>query len=187
MDKEQSTTIIVLLAAILFVLLVGRTAAVKLLGNLFWVAVLVLLVVVVALVIGEIFRAFRGWQQKKLEPKIEQLRREIATYPGPRLTTEDIPARFASKEEAQAFGDRWSRGAPDSFSAQAIDINDRSESLPGFDKASISGGILFATPAPFFGMRQAYRDDDAWWFDFLRAKKLWLTDYRDQLRKNARL
>jgi ABC-type nickel/cobalt efflux system permease component RcnA len=187
MDKEQATTIIVLLAAILFVLLVGRTAAVELFDNLVWVAVAILLVVVAALIVRQTFRTFRGWQQKRLESKIEQLRAEIATYPGPRLTTANIPQRFPSKDAAQAFGERWSRGGPDSFCAKAIDVHGWIEYQPSFDKTSISEGILFSTPALFFGMREAHRDDDAWWLDFLRAEKQWLRDYRDHLRKNKRL
>ena len=49
MDKEQATTIIILLAAILFVMLAGRTVAVELLGNLFWVGVVILIVASVLL------------------------------------------------------------------------------------------------------------------------------------------
>lgn len=88
-----------------------------------------------------------------------------------------------SKEAAQAFGERWSRGGPDSFWAKAVDVQGRYEELPGFDKTSSSGGILFTYPALFFGMREAHRDDGAWWLDFIRAKKRWLEDYRDHLRK----
>jgi hypothetical protein len=143
----------------------------------------------VALAVRAIFSSWlamsRASKQKKLENEIEQLCREISTCPGPRLTTEDIPARFPSKDAAHAFGERWSRGGPDSFSAKAVDVNDRSENFPGFDKASISGGILFTKPALFFGMRETYRDDDAWWLDFLRAKNRWLEDYRDHLRKGV--
>jgi hypothetical protein len=122
----------------------------------------------------------RARNRKKLDDEIEQLCQEISTYPGPRLTTEDIPQRFPSREAAQAFGETWSRGGADSFSAKAVDAQGRIEgSSPGFDKTSISSGILFSTPALFFGMRETQRDDDAWWLDFLRAKKRWLEDYRD--------
>jgi hypothetical protein len=71
-------------------------------------------------------------------------------------------------------------------SQRNVDVNGRSEDLPGFDKTAISGGILFSTPALFFGMREAHRDDDSWWFDFLRAEKRWLRDYRDHLRAFAK-
>ena len=64
-------------------------------------------------------------------------------------------------------------------------MNDRDEGLPGFDKTSISGGILFPTPALFFGMHEAYRDDAAWWLDYLRAKKNWLEDYCYHVKKDA--
>ena len=66
---------------------------------------------------------------------------------------------------------------------QAVDSNGRREELPGFDKTSISGGILFTKPALFFGMRDAYRDDKAWWREYRRAKARWLKDYRAHLRK----
>jgi hypothetical protein len=171
------------LAAILFVLLVGRTAAVELLGSLFWVAVVIFAVAAVGLLVRETFRSFHARAQEKLDDEIKLLCEEISTYPGPQLTAEHIPQRFPSKEAAQAFGERWSRGGPDSFSARAVDVNNRSDDLPGFDKTSISGGILFTTPALFFGKSEAHRDNDVWWLDFLRAKKRWLTDYRDHLKK----
>jgi hypothetical protein len=141
MNKEQATIIIVLLAAILFVLLVGRTAAVELLGSLFWVAVVIFAVAAVGLLVRETFRSFHARAQEKLDDEIKLLCEEISTYPGPQLTAEHIPQRFPSKEAAQAFGERWSRGGPDSFSARAVDVNNRSDDLPGFDKTSISGGI----------------------------------------------
>jgi hypothetical protein len=187
MDKNQATIIIILLAAILFALLAGRTAAVELLGNLSWVAVAILIVALVALLVRGTFLNWlmrsRGRRRKKLDEEIEQLCREISIYPAPRPTAEHIPQRFPSKEAAQAFGERWSRGGPDSFSAKAVDVQGRNEDLSGYDKTSLSGGILFTYPALFFGMREAHRDDDAWWLDFLRAKKRWLMDYRDHLRK----
>ena len=186
MDKKQATIIIILLAAILFVLLAGRIAALDLLGNLFWGAVGVFIVVVVARVAKDSFSDWlarsRAKKRKELYGEIEELCREISTYPAPRLTAEHIPQRFPSKEAAQTFGERWSRGGPESFSARAVDVQSRSEELPGFDKTSICGGFLYTYPALFFGMREAHRDDDAWWLDFLRAKKRWLIDYRDNLR-----
>jgi hypothetical protein len=187
MDNKQATVIIILLATILFILLVGRTAAVQLLGQLFWVAVAILVVAVAVLTLRDTFSNWlarsRARKRRKLDDEIEQLYLEISTYPAPQLTTEHFPQRFPSKEAAQAFGERWSRGGPDSFSAKAVDVQSRHEGLPGFDETSISGGLLFTYPALFFGMREAYRDDDAWWLDFLRAKKQWLKDYREDLRK----
>jgi len=165
MNEKQATVIIILLAAILVVLLAGLSVR----------------------------NAFSNWlgrsrarKREKLDDEIEQLCREISTYPPPRLTTEHIPAWFPSKEAAQAFGERWSRGGPDSFSAKAVDVHSRDEDHPGFEKTAVSAGILFTTPALFFGMPEAHRDDDAWWLDFLRAKKRWLKDYCDHLRKGGR-
>jgi hypothetical protein len=44
MGEKQATIVIFLLAAILFVLLAGRTAAVEFLGNLYWVVVVIFIV-----------------------------------------------------------------------------------------------------------------------------------------------
>ena len=163
MNQNQATTIIVLLAAILFVLIVGRNGALETMDNLWWVlAVIVVLVIVAGAVKGVISHLLtenRARKREKLNNEIEKLCREIAQYPGPQLTTNGIPARFPSKDAAQAFGEKWSRGGPDSFSVQAVDSNGRYEELPDFDKTSISGGILFSYPALFFGMAEAHRDD----------------------------
>lgn len=187
MNQNQATIIIILLAAILFALLVGRTAAVEFLGNLFWVVVAVGVLAIAAFtvraIISNSITESRARKVKELEEEIDQLCREIAQYPGPQLTTEDIPAHFPSKDAAQAFGEKWSRGGPDSFSAKAVDRNGRYEGLPGFDQRSISGGILFTYPALFFGMPEAHRGDDVWWLEFLRAKERWLRDYSGHLKK----
>ena len=122
-------------------------------------------------------------RREKLDNEIKQLRLEIATYSAPRLTSEDIPLHFPSKDAAQAFGERWSRGGRDSFSVEAIDLQGNPEQHPRFDKSTISGAKLFAYPALFFGMSEAYRNDAAWRLDYLRAKKRWLEEYRDHLRK----
>jgi amino acid transporter len=127
MTKEQATVIIVLLAAVLFVVLVGRAAALELLYYLFWAAIGVWILVVVASLIRDahsnLISNSREKKRKKLECEIEQLCREISTYPGPQLTNSGIPQGFPSKEAAQAFGQRWSRGGPGSFSAKALDAN----------------------------------------------------------------
>ena len=189
MTQNQATTIIVLLAAILFVLIVGRNGALETMDNLWWVlAVIVVLVIVAGAVKGVISHLLtenRARKREKLDNEIEKLCREIAQYPGPQLTTNSIPARFPSKGAAQAFGEKWSRGGPDSFSVQAVDSNGRYEELPDFDKTSISGGIPFSYPALFFGMAEAHRDDDPWYLDYLRAQKKWLQDYSDHLRATA--
>jgi hypothetical protein len=140
MDKEQTTAIIVLLAAILFVLLVGRVAAAELLGNLFWVAVPILIVAVIALAVKNVFASLlassRARKERKLRDEIEQLCLEISTFPGVRLTSEHIPQRFPSKAAAQAFAERWSRGGPDSFKAKAVDAQLCDEDHPRFNVTS---------------------------------------------------
>jgi hypothetical protein len=187
MNQNQATIIIVLLAAILFVLLNGRTAAAAFLDNLFWVGVAVGVLAIVAFaaktIISTSLAERRARKVKELTEEIGQLCREIAQYPGPQLTSGGIPAHFPSKDAAQAFGERWSRGGPDSFSVKAVDRNERYEGLPGFDQSSICGGILFSYPALFFGMPEAHREDDAWWLEFLRAEERWLRDYSDHLKK----
>jgi hypothetical protein len=189
MNKAQATIIITLLAVVL-VLLAGRSAAVELLGNLSWVLVAVLLVAAVVFPIRagilHLWATRRATELKNLDHEIDRLFREIAAYPGPRLTGEAIPQRFPSKEAAQAFGEKWSRGGPESFSAKAVDAEGRYEDLPNFDRTSISSGMLFPYPALFFGMREAHREDDAWYLDFRLAKKRWLTAYRDHLRNRER-
>ena len=185
MNKDQATTIIILLGAILFVLLADRSAWVF--ENLFWIVIGLTIAVGVVLAIRKNFIDWlaesRARKREKVEEEIKQIHQEISTYLGPRMTTESIPQRFPSKEAAQAFGDRWSLGGPDSFSVEAVDVHGRHEGLPGFDKTSISGGMLFSYPALFFGMSEANRDSNSWFFDFLRAKKRWLENYRDHLRK----
>jgi len=71
MDTKQATIIIILLAAIVFVLLAGRTAAVELLGNLFWVAVAIFIVAVVALLVRD---TFSNWLARSRAT-------DIGTYP----------------------------------------------------------------------------------------------------------
>ena len=48
-----------------------------------------------------------------------------------------------------------------------------------------AGGILYATPALFFGMDDPYREDEGWYVEFLRAKKSWLEHYRAQLKEGV--
>lgn len=183
MDKKHAAIIIILLAAILFVLLVGRIDPVELPNSLIAVAIFIL--AIVTLPVRHIFCNWvarnRAGKRKKLDDEIEHLRLEILSYPGPALRRENIPPRwFSSKEAAQAFGERWSRGGPDSFWAMAVDINGRPEDHAGFDKTTITWGILRTNPALFFGIREA---PDPWRLDFLRTKKRWLKDYRDHLKK----
>lgn len=121
-----------------------------------------------------------------LRQKIERLADEIARLPSPPLTAEGLPRRFPSRAAAQAFGERWSRGGPDAFSARDIDAEGRERNLPLFDRKEASAGVLHPTPALFFGMDDPYRDDDGWYVEFLRAKKSWLEDYSSKLRDGVR-
>ncbi len=124
----------------------------------------------------------RAEKMKRIERELEQLRIAISAYSTPRLTTEHIPQRFSSKEAAMAFGEKWSRGGKDSYSAKFIDSQNRDEDHPSFDKTSTSGGILYTYPALFFGMKEAHRDDDAWFMEFALAKNQWLKDYLAHLK-----
>ena len=120
----------------------------------------------------------------ELNNDIDSLEREIAARSPVRLTTEAVPQRFPNKEAAQAFGERWSRGDATSFTARAVDAKGFDEDSQYFDSSSVSGGILYSAPALFFGMREAYRDDDKWFLEFTRAKKGWLQAYRASLEEN---
>jgi hypothetical protein len=121
-----------------------------------------------------------------LQRLIEGLCQDIAVLPSPPLATEGIPKRFPSREAAQTFGERWSRGGPGSFRARDIDAEGRDENHPKFNGEEAGGGILYATPALFFGMEDPYREDDGWYVEFLRAKKSWLENYRAQLKEGVR-
>ncbi len=155
------------------------------LGNAFlWVAG-TLLVVAVMRGIGELISDSRvkrlGWRRQKLEAAIRKLEEEIALLPVPALGSESIPQRFRSEGEAQAFGEKWSKGGLDSFSVGSWDADGRMDYQPQYDASRATGGILYAKPALFFGLKAAYRDDDEWWLDFLWAKEAWLKAYRDSV------
>lgn len=117
-----------------------------------------------------------------LQQLIEGLYREISSLPSPPLTVEGIPKRFPSKEAAQVFGERWTRGGPASYRARDIDSAGRDENHPKFDPEDVGGGILYYTPALFFGMDDPYREDESWYIEFLRAKKAWLENYGTKLK-----
>jgi hypothetical protein len=123
-----------------------------------------------------------------LQQKIERLADEIAALPSPPLTPEGLPRRFPSRAAAQAFGERWSRGGAEAFSARDSDPGERGENGPLFDRIDRreAVGILHPTPALFFGMDDPYRDDDGWYVEFLRAKKSWLENYSSKLRDGVR-
>ncbi|OQW69001.1 MAG: hypothetical protein BVN34_05660 [Proteobacteria bacterium ST_bin12] len=156
-----------------------------------------LIVGITAIIIFGVVSALRNvyldwlkkWQTMKLEAlntELEQLCKEISIYPTPTLTAEHIPQRFPSKEDAEAFGQRWSYGGETAYRAKAVDNKDYDEDHPKFDKASIAGGILYTHPALFFGVKEAHRDDDDWFIDFTLAKNRWLKDYLSDLRGNQR-
>jgi len=130
------------------------------------------------------------WQAKKrsallseLDKEVISLCEEVAKLTPVQLTTEIVPQRFPSKSAAQSFGDRWSLGGAGSFRAKACDSHNRDEDHPHFDKASIAGGILYSYPALFFGMKEAYREDDEWQIGFAAARNEWLRKYLDHLRR----
>lgn len=135
--------------------------------------------------------AFLDWLAKRrtlrvemLNTELEQLCKEISRYTVAELTNEHIPQRFPTKEAAEAFGEKWSRGGATAYRAKAVDNKGCDEDHPSFAPALIVGGILYTYPALFFGMSEAYRDDDEWFIDFAMAKNLWLKDYLSDLRRN---
>lgn len=158
-------------------------------GVVFWGAILLAVIITIRIVLSNYDDArskSRAKKMEKLEAEILELLRTIREeYPSPPLNSEGVPQRFPSKRAAQAFGERWSRGDRDAFTAKAVDASGNDEDHPKFDKTSVGSGILYAKPALFFGMKVAYRDNDAWWLDFRRAKKSWLENYLDQLRKGV--
>jgi hypothetical protein len=155
-----------------------------------WLFVGIVALVVIVIVSG-LRNAYLDWLAKRrsvkleaLNTELEQLCKEISSYPTPGLTTEHIPQRFPSKVDAEAFGERWSRGDAAAYQAKAIDNKNCDEDHPNFDEASIAGGILYTYPALFFGMKEAHREDDNWFIDFTLAKNRWLKDYLSDLREN---
>ena len=155
--------------------------------------IVVIIVIIAAGVVSALRNANFDWRAKRrtvkleaLNTELEQLSKEISSYPTRRLTTEHIPQRFPSKEDAAAFGERWSRGGTAAYRVKAVDNKNCDEDHPNFDQASIAGGILYTYPALFFGMKEAHRDDEDWFIDFTLAKNRWLKDYLSDLRGNQR-
>jgi hypothetical protein len=155
----------------------------------FWAIILLVAVSAISAAISAYEQArakSRAKKMEKLESEIQQLFQAIIEeFPSPKLTSDGIPQRFPTKKAAQAFGESWSRGNRDSFTAKAVDASGYDENHPRFDKNSVGGGILYATPALFFGMKEAHKDSDTWWLAFLRAKQSWLANYLDRLRNGA--
>jgi len=124
-------------------------------------------------------------RRERLETKLNALIVDASKLHGPRLTAELIPQNFPSKEAAQAFGERWTRGDQNSFSAKAVDQNGRSEDLPGFDEKNSVSGRLYSLPALFVGMKEASGTTEDWYIRFLEAKIAWLNDYIGKLRSGV--
>ncbi len=121
-------------------------------------------------------------KMKSLDEEFLQLCKEISTFSGPKLTTEVIPQQFPSKEAAKDFGNKWSLGGNECYSAKAIDINNYDENHPKFDANSISGGILYAYPALFFGLKTSSGNSDQWYLEFSKARNHWLHQYLKHLK-----
>lgn len=150
------------------------------------------LLVVAAIFVAVGWSLFRKWKshrlgakKERLETELRQLCAEISAFPSPLLTGEHIPQRFPSKQEAMAFGERWSRGGKEGFRAKATDASGCDEDHPNFDSATISGGILYTYPAIFFGMAEPYRDNQEWFIEFEEAKNKWLREYLAHLKAEA--
>lgn len=84
------------------------------LKTLFFVCLAALIFIAISRALKDIFSEWlakrRAKKLKNLHDELEQLCKEISTYATPRLTSEHIPQRLSSKEVAQAFGEKWSRG-----------------------------------------------------------------------------
>lgn len=120
-----------------------------------------------------------------LEDELVVLCKEVARLSPVHLTTEVVPQRFPSKVAAQSFGDTWSLGDAASFTAKAVDSQNRDEDHPLFDATSVSGGLLYSYPALFFGMKEAHRDDEEWFLDFARSRNRWLRKYLAHLKNET--
>jgi hypothetical protein len=155
----------------------------------FWAAVVVAVMVGVSATVAVIRDALSKTATERINrfaTQIEELHRAITNeYPSPPLTLECLPQEFPSKQAAQAFGDRWSRGKKDCYWAKSVDASGNDEDHPRFDRSSIVGGRLYTHPAVFFGMASAHGDSDAWWIEFQRLRKQWLENYLNQLRKGV--
>lgn len=153
--------------------------------TIFWVILAIVFVCVISHIIS-------SWRAKRrvaaiaaLDSELAILCKEVSTLSPVGLTTEVIPQRFPSKDAAQSFGEMWSMGGADSFKAKALDSANRDEDHPHFDSASVSGGILYAYPALFFGMNEAISDDDGWFLSFAHARNAWLRNYLTRLKNEA--
>lgn len=137
-------------------------------------------------------RAYLDWLTNRrteklaaLDAELVDLCKEIAHNSKLRLSSEHIPQKFPSKEDAEEFGKKWSLGGEAAYRATAVDDKNCDESHPKFDRASISGGILYTYPALFFGLNDVHRDDDDWILDFMQAKNSWLKNYLSDLKLSS--
>ena len=180
--------IAIFLALILLVLIAKRPFIVDFINNIFWMIAIAIVFTGLATTLKHSFYSLlaknRNAKLKILQDGSDKLCTEIAAYSKLNLTSEYIPQRFSSKEIAQAFGKRWSRGGVDSFRAKSVDNNDCDEDHPRFDETSISSGILYTYPALFFGMNEAHKEDDEWFLDFNEAKNQWLKSYLEHLKQS---
>ena len=82
----------------------------------------------------------------RLRSEIQELVRTIVKeYPSPTLASEGIPQGFPTKGAAQVFGERWSKGDRNSFSAKSVDADGNDENHPKFDNTSVRSGRLKAS------------------------------------------
>jgi hypothetical protein len=151
----------------------------------------------------------RWWHPvEKIEREILEVSKTINALSPDRGV--DIEGRvdqyFPSKEDALDFAKRWNKGSDDSFSVKHIDVDkldikfysqSRNISVqrkhqPNHDSKD-KGGILYQSPALFFGMKTASNElgeeyYDLWFYEFCKLKLIWLKEYRDHLiNKNKKL
>ena len=125
----------------------------------FWAAIVLAVLIamrIAILIYRDIRSKVRKKQMLRLRSEIQELVCSIVEeYPSPTLTSEGIPQGFPTKGAAQVFGERWSRGDRNSFSAKSVDANGNDENHPKFDNTSVRSGRLYPKPALFFGMKDA--------------------------------
>ena len=148
-------------------------------------------------------KLFQRWWYpvEKIEKEILEVSKIInALSPDRGVNIEGkVDQYFSSKKNALDFAKRWTKGSDDSFTVKHIDVDKLDikfysrpcnismlrEDYPYYDPKD-KGGILYQTPALFFGMETARNEQgeeyfDLWFYQFCKLKLRWLKEYRDHL------
>lgn len=150
-----------------------------------------------------VIRRLRRWWYpvEKIERDILKVSKAINALSSDRGVNIEgkVDQYFPSKADAMDFAKRWTRGSDDSFRVEHLDVDKLDikfysrpcnisvfrEDQPNYDPKD-RGGILYQTPALFFGMETASNEQgedyyDLWFYEFCRLKLSWLKEYRDHL------